>query len=384
MPVKKITIEEFLSLAKQYPVLDVRSPGEYNHAHIPTAYSLPLFSDEERKQVGTAYKQQSREAAIKIGLDYFGVKMRAMVEEVESIVSRCLFLVGNPLVNDSENLLNPNEQQATRNILVHCWRGGMRSAAVAWLLDMYGFKVYQLVGGYKAYRNWILSQFEKEYNFNIIGGYTGSGKTLVLHELKKQQKIIIDLEDLANHKGSAFGAIEGILQPGQEMFENMLGEKLFAANQKLQEEVGSDSPFRGLGGIYLEDESQRIGNLQIPMPLWQNMRRSPVFFMDIPFEERLEYITEEYGKIKKKILADAILRIQKRLGGLETKNALNFLEEDNTKECFRILLCYYDKWYHKGLYNRENISALLNKIPCTGVDTKINTHKILSCNIVSA
>ena len=83
-------------------------------------------------------------------------------------------------------------------------------------------------------------------------------------------------------------------------------------------------------------------------------------------------------------MAGSILRIQKRLGGLETKNALNFLQEGNTKECFRILLSYYDKWYHKGLYNRENIAELLNKIPCTGVDTKINTHKILTCNIVSA
>jgi tRNA 2-selenouridine synthase len=135
--------------------------------------------------------------------------------------------------------------------------------------------------------------------------------------------------------------------------------------------------------IFLEDESQRIGNLQIPIPLWYTMRRSPVFFMNIPFDERLIYITEEYGKLKKQTIKDAIIRIQKRLGGLEAKNALNFLEENNFKECFRILLTYYDKWYHKGLYNRENISSLLNKIPCAGVDTKINTQKILSCNIVS-
>ncbi len=86
MPIQKITIEEFLKLAKRHPVFDVRSPGEYNHAHIHNANSLPLFSDEERKQVGTAYKQQSREAAIKIGLDYFGVKMKKMVEEVESLI----------------------------------------------------------------------------------------------------------------------------------------------------------------------------------------------------------------------------------------------------------------------------------------------------------
>ncbi len=370
--IQKITIEEFLSLAKQHPVLDVRSPGEYAHAHIPTAYSLPLFTDEERKQVGTAYKQQSREAAIKIGLDYFGVKMRAMVEQAEKIFGNRQLAVGDEHAAQS--------QLPTANcVLVHCWRGGMRSAAVAWLLDMYGFKVFLLVGGYKAYRKWVLAQFEKDYNFNIIGGYTGSGKTLLLHELQKQNKTIIDLEGLANHKGSAFGALEGIPQPGQEMFENYLAEKLQAANYGLQEETDSSSP-----GIYLEDESQRIGNLQIPMPLWRNMRKAPVFFMDIPFEERLIYITEEYGKLKKQTIKDAIIRIQKRLGGLETKNALTFLEEDNFKDCFRILLAYYDKWYHKGLHNRENISFLLNKIPCAGVDTKINTQKILTCNIVSA
>jgi tRNA 2-selenouridine synthase len=370
MPIEKITIEKFLELAKQYPVLDVRSPGEYTHAHIPAAYSLPLFNDEERKQVGTTYKQQSREAAIKIGLDYFGVKMKKMVEEAESLVRSHESGVQNLHASDSE-LLTPN------SFLVHCWRGGMRSAAVAWLLDMYGFKVYLLSGGYKAYRKWVLAQFEREYNFNIIGGYTGSGKTLLLHELEKNNKTIIDLEGLANHKGSAFGAMEGMPQPGQEMFENMLAEKLQALSS-------SGSPFRGLGGvIYIEDESQRIGNLQIPMPLWRTMRKSPVFFMDIPFEERLDYITEEYGKQKKETLQDAILRIQKRLGGLETKNAIRFLTENNYRECFRILLSYYDKWYYKGLHNRENISNLLNKIPCASVDTGTNTQKLLSCHIIS-
>jgi len=368
MPIQKITIEEFLPLAKQYPVLDVRSPGEYAHAHIPSAYSLPLFSDEERKEVGTAYKQQSREAAIKIGLDFFGSKMRSMVEDAESLISK---------------LLVP-PSGGGGGVLVHCWRGGMRSAAVAWLLDMYGFKVYLLAGGYKAYRKFVLAQFDKEYNFNIIGGYTGSGKTLLLHELQNQGKTIIDLEGLANHKGSAFGALENIPQPRQEMFENMLAQELSDVSIKMTEINGSKTINHQLSTvIYLEDESQRIGNLQIPMPLWYSMRKAPVFFVDIPFEERLNYITEDYGKQKKETLKDAILRIQKRLGGLETKNAVRFLEEDNYKDCFRILLSYYDKWYHKGLHNRENISSLLNKIPCTGVDTKTNIQKILSCNIVN-
>ena len=379
MAIQKITIEEFLALAKQHPVLDVRSPGEYNHAHISGAHSLPLFTDEERKVVGTTYKQQSREAAIKVGLDYFGVMMKGMVEEVEKIMSN-----KQQSINKEEKINNKEPLPIANCILLHCWRGGMRSAGVAWLLDLYGFKVYTLVGGYKAYRKWVLSQFEKEYNFNIIGGYTGSGKTLLLHELKMQDKKIIDLESLANHKGSAFGALGEEPQPKQEMFENLLANQLAVGRWPLAGE-NSASVINDQRStlIYIEDESQRIGNLQIPMPLWNTMRRSPVYFLDIPFTERLNYITNEYGKFEKEKLIEAVRRIQKRLGGLQTKMAIEQLQEGHTKECFRILLTYYDKWYSKGLRNRENLSSLLNKIACSGVDTKTNTEKLLSCNTVS-
>ena len=373
MPIQKITIEEFLQLAKQHPVLDVRSPGEYTHAHIPGAVSLPLFTDEERKVVGTAYKQQSKQEAIKIGLDYFGVKMKSMVEMVEGICNLELGKRDNAGIKSQ--FPNPNSQ----SLLLHCWRGGMRSAGVAWLLDLYGFKVYTLIGGYKAYRKWVQAQFEKEYPFKIIGGYTGSGKTLVLNEMSKQNKSTIDLEALANHKGSAFGALGEAPQPKQEMFENLLAVKLSEISEYLKASPSGE----GLDGAYIEDESQRIGNLQIPMPLWYTMRKSPVYFLDIPFEERLNYLTEEYGKFEKEKLVNAIIRIQKRLGGLDTKNAVNYLLENNHKECFRILLTYYDKYYLKGLQNRENLSSLLNKIPCSGVDTSVNTQNLLSCNTVT-
>lgn len=369
MAIQKITIEEFLQLAKQHPVFDVRSPGEYNQAHIPGAYNLALFTDDERAVVGTTYKQQSRQKAIKAGLDYFGPKMGEMVEAVEKIIASLPQGDGKP----------PSEVLG-----VHCWRGGMRSAALAWLLDLYGYKVYTLVGGYKAYRKWVLAQFEKQYQFNIIGGYTGSGKTLVLQELEKQQLPVIDLEALAKHKGSAFGAFGETPQPTQEMFENLLAQQLSESVNKLQETKSNADYKKNLfNNIYLEDESQRIGNLQIPMPLWFTMRKSPVYFLDIPFEERLNYITEEYGSIEKEKLVNAVIRIQKRLGGLETKNAINYLQENNFKESFRILLTYYDKWYRKGLYNRENLQELLNKIDCLSVDTKTNTQKILSCNTVT-
>jgi tRNA 2-selenouridine synthase len=363
MAIKKLTIEDFLQLAKRHPVLDVRSPGEYTHAHIPGAASLPLFTDEERAVVGTAYKQQNREKAIKIGLDYFGVKMRPMVEEVEALFAATK--KKGPAVG---------EEHEEKAVLVHCWRGGMRSAGVAWLLDLYGFKVYTLVGGYKAYRNWVLQQFEKEYAFNILGGYTGSGKTLVLKELKIKGKPVIDLEGLAHHKGSAFGALGEQPQPKQEMFENLLAGALAEHQNKHPE---------GNTPVFMEDESQRIGNLTIPNPIWLQMRNSPVFFLDIPFEERLKYLTEEYGGFEKEKLVNAIIRIQKRLGGLDTKNAISHIVEDNTAECFRILLKYYDKGYTKGLENRENLPALLNKIPCLSVDTKNNTQQVIHAVSIS-
>jgi tRNA 2-selenouridine synthase len=376
MPIQKVTIEEFLQLAKQHPVFDVRSPGEFTHAHIPNAISLPLFTDEERKIVGTAYKQQSKQAAIKLGLDYFGVKMRSMVEEVERHTADFY-----KETKKSKDQVPPSGGGG--GVLVHCWRGGMRSAGVAWLLDLYGFKVFTIIGGYKAYRKWAVAQFEKEYPFKIVGGYTGSGKTLVLQELVKHQQQVINLEALANHKGSTFGALGELPQPTQEMFENLLAEKLALVSWPLLKEDGLPTTNNQQSTcIWLEDESQRIGNLQIPMPLWRTIRKCPIFFLDIPFEERLNYLTEAYGKFTKEQLVNAVIRIQKRLGGLETKNAINYLLENNNKESFSILLRYYDKFYQKGLNNRENTAALLNKIPSSVVDTIINTQKIVLCQTV--
>lgn len=354
MAIQKISIEELIAFSGKYPVLDVRSPSEFGHAHFPGATSFPIFTDEERKVIGTAYKQESRKKAIKHGLDFFGVKMRAMVELAEKTAKEFF----------SRNKLPPENA-----LIVHCWRGGMRSAAVAWLLDLYGYDVYLLEGGYKFYRNWVLEQFEKEYRFNIVGGFTGSGKTELLKILKEKKLPVIDLEGIANHKGSAFGALGQPPQPSQEMFENLLAHELY---------------MQSLEVFWLEDESQRIGALNIPHGFWKRMRTKQVFFLDIPFEERLDHITKGYGSLEKEKLADAILRIQKRLGPLETKTAIALLSENNMRECFRILLSYYDKTYIKGLNNRENLTALLNKISCSGVDALANTEKLLSCNTINA
>jgi tRNA 2-selenouridine synthase len=122
------------------------------------------------------------------------------------------------------------------------------------------------------------------------------------------------------------------------------------------------------GALWLEDESQRIGGINIPKSIWDKMRNSPVYFIDIPFEQRLSYLVRTYGTLKKEELASSIARIQKRLGGLETKKAMNHLSGNNIEECFSILLKYYDKCYGKGLHNRINLGELLNKIPCKTVN----------------
>ena len=354
MAAQKINIEQFLDLAKHHPVLDVRSPGEYQHAHIPGAHSFPLFSNEERKIVGTAYKQESREQAIKIGLDFFGPKMRKMVEEAES------------LINSRESGADP--QLTTLNsriILVHCWRGGMRSGAVSWLLDLYGFKVYTLVGGYKKFRNYVLDTFKLPFSFKILGGYTGSGKTELLKALAEKGEAVIDLEGIAKHKGSAFGNIDMIPQPGQEMFENLLSCELRDVGCRVN--VPTTDNWQQTTAIWLEDEAQRIGLVNLPNELWKNMRQSPVYFLDIPFEERLTNIAKDYGELDAEKLIEAIGRISEKLGHLNAKMAILALKEGKVRESFAILLKYYDKFYLRSLHNREAINSLLYTIDCKSV-----------------
>lgn len=330
MAVQKIIIDDFIietstsigSSLLSSIIIDVRSPAEYEHAHIPGALNLPLFDNEQRAMIGTTYKKQSREAAIKAGLPLFGNKMLPMIETVESWVATAQKVNG---------LTKPT-------LYVHCWRGGMRSAAVAWLLDLYGYKVIQLTGGYKAYRNWVLEQFTIAYPLKVVGGYTGSGKTEILHALQEKNYAVIDLEGLAHHKGSAYGAIGQLPQPSQEMFENILAKKLLEVNK-------NNNP------IWIEDESQRIGTVLIPTPLFHLMRSSTCYFMTIPFEQRLNFIVEGYGSFDQKSLIEATMRIQKRLGGLETKTAIDFITAGALKEAFSILLKYYDKWYEKNTKN---------------------------------
>lgn len=325
--VTKLDTEDFLVQSAGRLLIDVRSPAEYLHGHIPGALSFPLFSNEERSVIGTCYNQQGREAAMMLGLKYYGINMLQIVTSLK-------------------------KETSDKQVFVHCWRGGMRSGVVSWMLDLFGYRVTVLNKGYKAFRKAVLESFSMPKNILILGGKTGSAKTEVLHELQSQGESVIDLEALAHHKGSAFGGINESEALTQEQFEN----ELFMQFRT----VGSQKT------IWLEDESQRIGSINLPNALWMQMRNARVMYLDIPFEKRLSYLVDSYGSFPVTALKEATLRIAKRLGGLETKNAVKFLEDGEIRSAFSIFLKYYDKYYTSATQKRD--PDLIHKI----ISEKIN------------
>lgn len=311
---KSIQIEEFLKLAESFPVMDVRTPAEFLYGHIPNAINLPLFTDEERKIAGTIYEQQGRKPAILKGLELVGPKLKGLVMTTSD------FEKGNTL-------------------LLYCWRGGMRSSSVAWLLEMYGFKIYVLKGGYKSFRRLAHETFLQARQLRVLSGRTGSGKTMILNELFNLGEQTIDLEKLANHKGSSFGSLGELQQPSQEHFENLLASDLKKLNpDKI---------------VWIEDESRSVGKKIIPETLWLQMRSSRVVYLDIPFDERVENLVLTYGKFPINELKEAVIRVQKRLGGLNFKIAMSALESGDLKRACEIMLFYYDKSYDFGVQKRD-------------------------------
>ncbi len=312
---KALDIGEFISRSQGHLTIDVRSPKEFIKGHIPHAINLPLFNDEERAKIGTLYKQTGKNDAIEAGLEIVGPKMVEFVRLVK------------PLVRDNK-------------IFVHCWRGGMRSGSMAWLFDTMGYEVYTLKSGYKAYRHLVLEGLSSEARYVIIGGRTGSGKTEMLHHLRDQGEQILDFERLANHKGSAFGALGEPAQPSTEQFEN----DVHLALSKL------DLNKR----IWLEDESKNIGRCYITNELWAIMLKSPIVVVDIPLEVRVKRLVGDYGEQHIEGLEESVRKIERRLGNEAMKDALRALEERNFAEVARITLHYYDKAYDHGLAVKES------------------------------
>lgn len=309
---KAESVESFLRLQQEeeWTVVDVRAPREYDEGHIPGAMNIPLFDDDERAEVGTLYKQKGREPAFLRGLELVGPKLADFVRIAHQV-------------------------SPSGKLLVHCWRGGMRSGSLATLWSQAGMEVITLEGGYKAYRQHIREYASRPLKMIVIGGMTGSGKTDVLKELVEMGEQIIDLEGLAHHKGSAFGAINEVDQPTNEQFENNLFDILRQLDRKKP--------------VWIEDESRMIGRIFVTDPIWKQLNVAPVAVMEVPKEFRARRLAIDYANGNKEEVMEAIQKISKRMDGPVVKEAVQAVEDDNPEKVADLLLDYYDRYYTRSL-----------------------------------
>lgn len=335
-PQRKINISDFLGLAAEYPVIDVRSPSEYNHGHIPGAINIPLFDDRERETVGVLYKNEGRIKAILKGLD---LASSAMSSKLERAIS----------------------ESKDGRLLVHCWRGGMRSEAMAWLFSLGDIHTEILDGGYKSYRHFVLEKLGEKRPYIILGGLTGSGKTEILKYMATRGHQVIDLEGIACHKGSAFGSIGQPPQPTSEHFANLLAGRICRLNDPRP--------------IWLEDESKSIGTVFMPDGFYNNMRESPVIALIMDVKTRMPRLLKEYSTHSKDELIRSVNKISKRLGGDNTKESVESIETGEFRRAIEITLGYYDKTYLYGLKQRPEKN--IRFIETNTDDVAVNAEKIL-------
>lgn len=326
---------EFLQKADHIPVIDVRTPSEFEKGHMPSALNIPLFSDEERAQVGTSYKKKGRTEAVLEGLELIGPRLR-------EIAQKGLESAGN------------------RQLLLYCWRGGMRSASMAWLFEQAGIRCSLLKGGYKAYRTLVREELEQPRHILILGGMTGSGKTHVLEKMAEEGHQVVDLEALACHKGSAFGSLGQERQPETEHFSNLLHHCL----------RGTDSR----KPLWVEDESHSIGSVFIPEEFFKRMRQAPVIALDIERAVRIPLLADEYAVFPGETLIERLHKIEKRLGRQHAKRAIQAVEAEDYATAINISLIYYDRTYHYGL---EKTGRKVFYLPSDTVDPEVNCQRVL-------
>ncbi|HUW92890.1 MAG TPA: tRNA 2-selenouridine(34) synthase MnmH [Bacteroidales bacterium] len=335
--VKKLPADEFLKFAEELPVIDVRSPGEYSYGHIPGAVNIPLFDDGQRAEVGTIYKQEGSLKAVLRGIDLAAPEMSLKLKSALSLTS-------------------------DGRLLVHCWRGGMRSEAIAWLFSLGGINPLILEGGYKAYRKFILDELGKPRRYTLLGGLTGSGKTHILHHMALANNQVTDLEGLACHRGSAFGALGQPAQPSSEHFANLLYASLYEKNPE--------------NIIWLEDESRNIGTVFMPDNFYNRMQESHVIALMMSIDTRMPRLLAEYSAFPAEFILASVLKISKRLGGDRTKEAVAAVERKDFSTAIRITLEYYDRAYSYSLSKRKSGQVIYIETDTDDID--VNAGRVLA------
>lgn len=327
--------KDFIGCHAFKAVVDVRSPGEFTQGHISGAINVPLFSDAERAVIGTLYVKTGKDEAIIKGLDIALPQTKDYIEAVRD------------LPKDAD-------------ILVHCWRGGLRSAMMAGVFSRAGYKVTLLAGGYKAYRREIRRELARPQPVLVLGGYTGSGKTGILTALERLGRQVIDLEGLACHKGSVFGALGQTPQPTNEQFENDLFQRW--------NRLDRSKP------VWLEDESRMIGNITLPDPVIARILQSKMVRIRVDRNQRIERLVRDYACFEKTLLSDAIHRTRTRMGGTEMKMALDALDAGDFHTVADLMLQYYDKAYQFAVNRR---SGAIFEVGAGGNDPDEDARTIL-------
>lgn len=309
MSVKQLDIKDFLYLSKEIPIIDVRSPQEFSNGHIPNAHSIPIFSNKERAEIGTVYKQIGVDEAIELGTEFANLKHQYYLQNISQITQK--------------------------NALIHCWRGGLRSRKIAEFYISHGFDVQTLIGGYKEYRRYIRKEFLRSQKIFLIGGYTGTGKTKIIHELDSKGFNTIDLEQIASHKGSMFGHLGENSQPSTEQFENNLYEKW--------SQIPENS------NIFIEHESKRVGDVYLPDTFYQQLLNSTLLKIRIPEIERIKNLVEEYGSYGNEKLINIFTRLAVHMGDAASKKAVKAIQSNDLYSATQLALAYYDKVYDNAL-----------------------------------
>lgn len=334
------TVTDFRNLSS--PIVDVRSPCEFCQGHWPGSINIPLFSDIEREIIGKSYKKESRIKAILNGLKLTIPNTTKLLETIVQATT--------------------TKEGRNKSLRVYCWRGGMRSSAFAWLARSLGIKTFLLKGGYKSYRKWVLNQFEDDLPIRLIGGKTGTRKTDLLNYINKESIHVIDLEGIANHRGSSFGSLGMKEQPTTQQFENILAESLdnFQRNKATE--------------IWIEAESSNLGKCRIPNKLHTKMGKAPIIEIIKTKNERVENLVNLYSQNSQTELKNAVNRISKRLGPQRTKEALTAIEKKEWSKACEAMLDYYDRCYEYELKKTNNI----NSINLSGLSIKSSLNKILN------
>lgn len=302
---QNIILEDLFEKQKKEDItlIDVRSPKEFAEFSIPGSINIPVFDNDERAEVGTLYKQVSPEKASERGLEIFSAKLPAFIAAFKSI---------------------------SNTKVVYCWRGGMRSKTAATVLSLMNIPSFRLDGGIKSYRKWVMKTIEESQfspKLYVLNGYTGTGKTILLKRLEAKGYPVIDLEGLANHRGSIFGQI-GLEPHNQKTFESLLVEDMI----RLQ-----DARF-----VLVEGESKRVGMVMIPDSVYDKKEQGIQLFLDLPLDVRVQNILKEYHPFEhKEELIDAFQIIQRHIDPSIAKEINHHLRESKFEAAIKLLLTYY-------------------------------------------